>query len=120
MSQRSLPLFIYVSGPYSAQLKGQDEEQQIKKNIQTANAFALEIVAKGHYPFVPHTMMQHWEDHLQLSREQVLNICLAWVSKCDALFFINTSKGAELEKELAENLNLKVYYRLEDIPVAEF
>lgn len=112
-------LFIYVSGPYSPPASEIDpikREKIIDSNIRTADEKAQEIVKLGHIPFVPHTMMRGWEDLYKIPREQVLYISRKWVEKCDALLFIAPSAGANYEKQIAEELGIRIFYKLEDIP----
>ena len=114
-------MFIYISGPYSAHGSINDinlKKQAITDNIKSANDIALKILKKGHIPFVPHTMMQGWEDIHEIPRDQALDICHKWVEKCDALFYIAPSKGADSERLLASSLGLLIYRNLDDIPDA--
>jgi len=112
------PMFIYVSGPYSPPISEANEEAKkevIEKNIKIANETALALVRKGHIPFVPHTMMRGWEDIHQVPRKLALEICHRWVEKCDALYFIASSNGAESEREIAKSLGMPIYYDLSEI-----
>jgi hypothetical protein len=70
---------------------------------------------KGHIPSVPHTMMSGWEDIYKVPRACALQICYRWIEKCDALYFISPSIGAESEREIAIKLNMPIYYNLDDI-----
>lgn len=114
------PMYIYISGPYSPDSPQNETtltpQQQIEENIEKANVIALEIAKKGHFPFVPHTMMRGWEDQHGIERALALNICEKWVEKCDALFFISPSVGAEIERQLAQKLGLPIYGKVDDIP----
>lgn len=114
------PLFIYVSGPYSAPADLDPEARQAKiaKNIEAANSCALDLAEKGHIPFVPHTMMSGWEDTHNMPRETAMNICHQWVDKCDALFYMASSPGADAEHKRAVRRALPIYRSLEDVPVA--
>lgn len=113
----SRPMYIYVSGPYSASnVQAADKKMKIEKNIEEANEVAVRLAHKGHFPFVPHTMMRGWEDEQKVERSLALNICKKWVEKCDALYFIATSPGAEEEKQVAVALNMPIYRNLDDIP----
>lgn len=115
------PMFIYVSGPYSPPASETDltqREKIIEENVKKANEVALAIASKGHFPFVPHTMMHGWEDIHRVPREQALQICHKWVEKCDALYFIKSSAGAESERQVAVRRNLPIYRNLDDIPEA--
>jgi hypothetical protein len=120
MKNRSVgPMYIYVSGPYSPPPTLSDAAEKakaIEDNIKKADEYAREIIKKGHIPFTPHTMMKGWEDVHNISREAALDISFKWLEKCDALFFIAPSKGADDERSHAVQLNLPVYRNLEDIP----
>lgn len=112
-------MFIYVSGPYSAANEPEETRaKKIEQNIKTANDAALQIARKGHVPFVPHSMMHEWEGTDQLGRERAMDLCYQWVKKCDALYFIAPSAGADKERELAKQNNIPIYRNLEDIPDA--
>src|SRR5260370_438388 len=107
----SKPMYIYISGPYSAppNAPASTKQQTIDANISKADEIAVAIAKKGHFPFVPHTMMRGWEDMGKVERSCALNICKKWVEKCDALYFIAESEGAEIERQLAVCLSLPVY-----------
>lgn len=109
-------MYIYVSGPYSATNSGSNEEKQkqIESNIKEADKIAIELVKKGHFPFVPHTMMRDWEN--LTNRSLTLDICKKWVERCDAFYFIGPSEGAEIERKVAVEYHLPVYRSLNDIP----
>lgn len=113
----SRPMFIFISGPYSAPDKeGKQKQDEIDQNIAKANEIAVEIAKKGHFPFVPHTMMRGWEDTGEVERSRALNIGKKWIKKCDALYFIKESGGAEEERQVAVELNLPIYRNLNDVP----
>jgi hypothetical protein len=116
----SKQMYIYVSGPYSAQSNEPNEKKQqiIDANITKAEGIALEIAKKGHFPFVPHTMMRNWENMQKIERSRALDICKKWVEKCDALYFIGESPGAEEERQVAISLQLPIYREVKDIPQA--
>lgn len=63
-------------------------------------------------------MMHEWEGTDQLGRERAMDLCYQWVKKCDALYFIAPSAGADRERELAKQNNIPIYRNLEDIPDA--
>ena len=113
------PMFIYVSGPYSAPASLDPEGRQAKvaSNVEIANSLGLKLAEMGHIPFVPHTMMSGWEDAGGLGRERAMNVCHRWVDQCDALFYIASSSGADSERERAVALGIPVYRELKDIPV---
>ena len=112
------PLLIYVSGPYSPQTNETDparKQAMIEENIKKAEQIGVDIAKKGHLPFIPHTMMRGWEGK-HFKRQEVLDICVGWVKKCDALYFIGRSDGAEEEWKTAVELHKPVYRKLDDLP----
>jgi hypothetical protein len=111
-------MYVYVSGPYSprdGEMNPTQRARVIEENIEKANEVALAIARKGHFPFVPHTMMRGWEDSYGISRGLALHICHRWVEQCDALFFIGDSPGAISELEVAQKHHLKIYTHIDDI-----
>jgi hypothetical protein len=112
-------MFIYVSGPYSAPSEPEaTRRNKVEENIRLANDAAVEIAKKGHVPFVPHSMMDEWEDDGRLGRDRAMELCHQWVKKCDALYFIAPSPGAETERALAKQHKIPIYRSLDDIPDA--
>ncbi len=61
-------------------------------------------------------MMQGWDDAPHLSYDRVLDICLRWVERCDALFFIAQSAGARSELDHARKLGWRIFHDLEQVP----
>jgi hypothetical protein len=108
---------IYVAGPYSAPIGTAIGEvrQKIEENIAEADSFARRLVDLGHTPFVPHTMMRSWEDEKGVDRKAVERICNEWIAQCDALLFLGSSPGANIEKAIAESLGLPIFTR-ESLP----
>jgi len=99
----------------------------MKKNLDNLESFALEIFRKGHIPFVGEWMAlplmklagskhigdQQWE-------EIQYPIAHRMLEKCDAVLRIKgESKGADQDVKIAQERGLKIYYKVEDIPVAD-
>jgi len=104
------PLKIYIAGPLNA-----DAVNYIK-NVSRMLKIAIAIRKKGHYPYVPALdillgfVAGDWEyqDYFELNK--------AFLSCCDALFFIAPSPGASKELKLARELGLKIFYDIKEIP----
>lgn len=118
-------MYIYISGPYSAPDNIADSsarQDKILANVARAQMVAIELAKAGHSPFLPHTMMQGWEAQQGFDQYRIMNLCLSWVSRCDALFLIQgsegdqPSKGASIERAYAENLGLPIYTDLGLVP----
>ena len=108
-------MLIYVSGKYSAPTL---EEKEYNTNL--AIDAGIQVMLKGHEVIVPH--LSHWLD----LRAQSKGITLTWqdfmdtdieiIKRCDAILYISSSKGADLELEEAKNWGLEVFYSIDEVP----
>ena len=109
------PLSIYVAGAYSAPT----EQGKLDNSYKAINA-GIEIIKKKHIPFIPH--LSHWldakatEQGISLDWNYWMYYTNVWLHKCDALLYLNSSKGADIELEVAKNNNKAIYYSVEEIP----
>ena|SRR2546423_9620598 len=113
------PLKIYIAGPYSA-----ETEEQRLKNVRAAIDASFTIFFKGHYPYVPH--LTHYVDlranevgH-NFTWEDYIKWDMPWVKVCDALLYLSSSRGADIELQAAKTLGKQIFFSLDEIPnVAE-
>ena len=104
-------LRIFVAGPY-----GDNEPSEIIiKNIQTASDVGKSLALKGHFPFIPHTMLQGWEKDKRFSTDTFKNIDFEWLDYCDALFLVAPSPGADVEMEIAKRKGLQIFKSLQEV-----
>lgn len=111
-------MFVYIAAPYMPgrlNPKSPEGRRQIEDNIKRANEAALVVAELGHTPFLPHTMMKSWEDEFNVSREEMVRLCHAWLRKCDALLFVSSSPGADEEKRIAEQLGMPICHQPSDL-----
>jgi hypothetical protein len=102
---------IYIAGPYS---KG-DVAQNVRNAIY-AGDYAAHL---GHVPFIPH-LTHFWHMLLPHEYEFWLKQDNVWLRECDALLRLDgESSGSDKEVALAEELGLKIYHSVFDIPKAE-
>lgn len=113
-------MFIYVSGPYapSPDAGVPARDAAIRANILRANDVALDLVRMGHIPFVPHTMLAGWEDRYGISRERTMDVCHRWVERCDAIYVIDSSPGADSELAVATARGMPVFRSLAELAPA--
>ncbi len=123
-------MMILIAGPYRSGTN--DDQNLMARNLDQLQAAALPLLAKGHLPMIGEwitlplinlawgaqeipgaigddtwTRIQHPIAHQLLMR-------------CDAVLRIGgASVGADEDVKLALDLGLPVYYRLEDVPIAE-
>ena len=41
---------------------------------------------------------------------------IEWLVECDALLFLGSSPGADIELKAAQELGLKIYYSTDEVP----
>lgn len=110
-------MLIFVAGPYSV-----TDDVGHLANVNAAIDAGLALAGRGHIPYVPH--LSHWFDlraeemqGARLSWEFYMAMTLAILPRCDALYFVGPSRGANIERAEAERLGVPVYERVEDVPM---
>ena len=102
---------IFIASPY-----GDDNDYwTIERNILRADAVARHIAVMGHEPVCPHNLSRHWELDKRLKREDFIRIDDALLKLCDAVFFIDSSPGADREVAIAKELGKPVFNTFRDI-----
>ena len=108
------PLRVYIAGPISAPAKHETLE-----NVQKAFDVALEIAKKGHIFYLPHLSVffdeYAQEKEMNLSWKYWMAFDKVWLEKCDAMFYIGPSPGANRELEWAKELGMKIFYSLDEV-----
>jgi hypothetical protein len=112
--KQSHHLRIFVAGPYG----DYDTEETRAKNVEAARDIGKELALRGHFPFIPHTMLHGWELDQRFGLQQFKEIDFAWLEFCDALYFIAESPGANVERDLALHRGLQVFTDLGQVPDA--
>jgi hypothetical protein len=112
---------ILIAGPYRSGTN--DDPILIQQNLDRMEAMALPLFRAGHIPLIGEWLALPL---LKLAgskypgdaayQEISYPIARRLLTKCDAVLRIEgASKGADGDVELARELGLKIYYRLEDI-----
>lgn len=100
-------MLIYISAPYSL--------GDVAQNVRIACLASDKVLAKGHTPFVPH-LYHLWHIISPKPYEEWLKIGLDLIPRVDAVLRLSgESRGADAEVALAKNLNIPVYYSLDEI-----
>ena len=118
-------MLILIAGPYRSGTN--DDPQLMQQNLERLEAAALPLFRKGHIP-----MIGEWVALPLLKQagsvkpgdgpyqEILYPIAHRILMKCDAVLRLEgKSKGADEDVRIAKERGLKIYYRLEDIPVVE-
>lgn len=93
---------VYIAGPYT---KG-----DVAANVYEAIKYAHLLADLGCYPFVPH-LTHFWHLVFQRPYEYWLNLDNQFLPCCDVLLRIpGESNGADKEVELANSLDIPVFY----------
>lgn len=115
------PLFIYVAGAYTPDTKDMHDASRIAHlNTRKAIRAGIEIIKLGHYPYIPHLThfifleMEHHEAQIRQANFWY-DYDMAWLDKCDALFYLSKSKGADAELEYAKKKGKVIFHSIDDI-----
>lgn len=98
---------VYIASPYT---KG-----DVAVNVRTQLEMANKLMDFGFAPFAP--LYSHFQ-HMAFPRpyEDWIKIDLEWVKVCDAVLRLpGESKGADGEVEFAEQLEIPIFYSLEEL-----
>jgi len=75
---------------------------------------------KGHYPYIPHLThfidLRAREKGIKMTWEEYIEWDKAWLEVCDALLFLDNSKGAKKELEYAKKLGKIIYHSTDEVP----
>jgi hypothetical protein len=112
---------IYLAGPYIA-----PTHSDRQRNVYKAMDAALEVIALGHYPFVPH--LSHYVDYhnriqperarLPIDYEDWMQLDLQWLLVCEALVLLAPSPGANRELARARKEGLVIFDSVAAVPRA--
>lgn len=95
-------IYVYIAGPYT---QGDQEN-----NTRLAILAAEEIASLGFIPFVPH-LYHHWDKQVGHDYEYWMNLCTAWLHRCDCVFRIcGYSPGAADEVRVARDAGKQIFY----------
>jgi hypothetical protein len=109
---------IYIAGLYSST----DNLLESLDCIRTGIRAGVEMILKGHAPFVPWLDYQfHFflKDDEQLTVEDYYAYSMAWLEVSDAALFLpgyEKSKGAKAEWQVAMRLDIPIYYSIDEVP----
>lgn len=111
-------LKIYIAAPYSA-----ETEEERTRNVQVAIDAAFVLFHKGHFPYIPH--LTHWVDKrvketkVAMEWKDYMKWHKSWLETCDAFLYLNGSKGADLELQIAKDLGKTIFYSIDEILLAK-
>ena len=116
-------MLILIAGPYRSGTN--DDPKLMQQNLNNLESVALRLFRKGHIPLIGEWVAlslirlavslkpgdEAWEEIQYPVAHRLLE-------KCDAVLRVpGASKGADEDVRVARERGLKIYYRLEDIPI---
>lgn len=109
-------MIIGVAGPYSA-----STAEQRKKNLKAMNEAAARVLEKGHIPIIGMNAALPIVDLANVPDRYtaIMNISLAVINQCEAILILAESAGVIKERDLVLANGGKIFYSLDEIPVAE-
>jgi hypothetical protein len=119
------PLIVLVAGPYRSGTDG--DPQRIRQNLQRLESFALGVYNAGHIPLIGEWVAlplaaQAGSSEVgdAISEQYLYPVAGRLLQRCDAVLRIEgPSKGADEDVRIAKERGLPVYFKLQDVPVAE-
>lgn len=105
---------IYIAGPYSGNGSLLDREVNTSRAVRAG----IELVRRGHKPFIPHLTHYVEEDYqAQFAYETYLEWDIEWLQFCEGLLRLpGVSEGADREEAIAMSLDIPVYYSIDEVP----
>lgn len=98
--------FVYIAGPYTI--------GDVAENVREAILAAEEVAFCGHVPIIPH-LSHLWHLVIPHDYEFWCELTMRMLDRCDALVRLpGESRGADKEIERALELNLPVFYGIEE------
>ena len=109
-------MMVYVAGPLTS-------SGLVWHNTREVMKAANKIIMRGHFPVIPHLSFVHamsTEYSAGLPEEYWLQWGLVLLERCDSLFRVpGKSSGSDSEVAHAICCGLPVYFRMDDIPIAQ-
>jgi len=120
----SKPLLVLVAGPYRSGTDG--DPQRIRQNLQRLESHALGVYNAGHIPLIGEwvalplaAQAGSAEVGDAISEQYLYPVAGRLLERCDAVLRIEgASKGADEDVRIARERGLPVYFRLQDVPMA--
>ena len=120
----SKPLLVLVAGPYRSGTDG--DPQRIRQNLQRLESHALGVYNAGHIPLIGEwvalplaAQAGSAEVGDAISQQYLYPVAGRLLERCDAVLRIEgASKGADEDVRIARERGLPVYFRLQDVPMA--
>ena len=109
---------VYVCSVYGRR-HGLSEEE-CEANTYKAIEVGRKLILKGYIPFIPHLFhFVHKGWAVSVEEPIYFEIVSSWIEYCDILLVASMPQwegsGVQREIEIAEGLDIPIYYKLEDL-----
>ena len=111
-------MLVYIAGPLS-----NGGGKCLLSNVVKAVEVAEQLYERGHWSFVPHLtafqerILQHTHNGHNCTHNRWLIGDAIILSRCDALYFIAPSPGANIELGVAQAIGIPVFRNMDDVPI---
>lgn len=118
------PLRFYIAGPICPRgdVSLHDASRVMKHHVDDAISIAISLIDKGHYIYIPH-LDYYVHIHHTAKKDYGTYWYLLGVtfleSWANAFYYISSSPGTDMERELAEKLRMPIFYSLEEVPIVK-
>ena len=105
------PLLIFVAGPYNA-----DSPEGRSRNVSMVHEIIEKLIKLGHYVLECHSLEHALLGRDGLYHQDFVRQTLHWLTRCDALYLVKPSPGANIELSKARELGLLVFLSMDEVP----
>ena len=117
-------MLILIAGPYRSGTN--DDSSLMRENLKKLESHALHIFRLGHVPMIGEWValpLMHLAGSQKIGDaiwdEIQYPVAHRLLEKCDAVFRIEgESKGADQDVRIAKERGLKIFYKIEEVPLA--
>lgn len=104
--------YIYVAGPISC--------GDYLMNLRRGILAGVELIRRGYAPFIPHLdYSAYMFAPEEMDYETRLRVDFDWIEKCDGVLRLSgESPGADREVELADSMDIPVFYSMDQLELA--
>lgn len=110
-------LKIYIAAPYTPKdCSLHDASRESHHNVQDAISIAEEIIAKGHFPIIPH--LSHYvfiNTSVEVPDVYWYELGLAKLEDCDAIYCSSDSRGVKMERRVANEAGIPIISSLSNL-----
>lgn len=112
---------VYVAGTISPTRKDEHPVVQILNNIRKGQRASLEIFLLGFTPFCPFLDYQYWfqlREGEEITEKMIKALSMDWLEVSDAVLVTHpyrASRGTIAEIERARELDIPVFYNVDDL-----